>query len=273
MSAGRNPTVSPDPAIVDAFAREVRRAKSVLFITGAGVSADSGLPTYRGVGGLYERKHTDEGIPIEVVLSGPMMERHPGLTWKYIYQIESACRGARPNPAHHVIAALEDRIDRLWVLTQNVDGLHRKAGSRRVIEIHGSLSVLRCTACAWKKDVEDLAHVEAELGTPEQPLAPACPECGMVVRPDVVLFEEMLPPQAIATVTRELQTGFDLIVSVGTSSAFPYIAAPVVSAQRAGAVTIEVNPARTEVSSLVDLKIPAGAAATFEGLWDRLDRG
>lgn len=273
MTAGRISTAPPDPALLDAFAKEVRRAKSVLFITGAGVSADSGLPTYRGVGGLYERKHTDEGIPIEVVLSGPMMDRHPGLTWKYIYQIESACRGARPNPAHQVIARLEDRIDRAWVLTQNVDGLHRKAGSQRVIEIHGSLSALRCTACAWKKDVDDLAHVQAELGSPEEPLAPTCPECGMVVRPDVVLFEEMLPAQAVATVARELRTGFDLVVSVGTSSAFPYIAEPVVSARRAGAVTVEVNPGSTDISSLVDLKIPAGAAVTFEGLWDRLDRG
>jgi len=102
----------------------LRESRSVLFVTGAGVSADSGLPTYRGIGGLYDQDETDDGIPIEAALSGAMFKRDPSITWKYIHQIESSCRSAGPNRAHEVIAELERRIDRVWTLTQNVDARH-----------------------------------------------------------------------------------------------------------------------------------------------------
>src|SRR6187549_2898453 len=109
-------------------------ARSALFITGAGVSAASGIPTYRGIGGLYGDKETDEGLAIEEALSGGMFQSRPEVTWKYIHQIERACRGARFNAAHAAIARLERRIARCWVLTQNVDGFHRIAGSTNVID-------------------------------------------------------------------------------------------------------------------------------------------
>src|SRR5688572_9644129 len=101
---------------VEAVCDILARARSVLFITGAGVSADSGLPTYRGVGGLYNDVHPEEGMPIEALLSGPMFASRPDLTWKYLLEIERACRGARPNRAHAVMAALQDRIERVVVL-------------------------------------------------------------------------------------------------------------------------------------------------------------
>ena len=141
-------------------------SSSVLFVTGAGLSADSGLPTYRGIGGLYERTGTDDGVPIERALSGPMFRRRPELCWKYIHQIEASCRGAEPNLAHRVIAALEGRLPRVVTLTQNVDGLHARAGSRDLIEIHGNLRELRCTACPWTDRVEDYADL---------PPLPRCP--------------------------------------------------------------------------------------------------
>src|SRR5947209_5837685 len=106
----------------------LRQSRSLLFITGAGLSADSGLPTYRGVGGLYNGRDPEEGLPIEVLLSGDCFAARPELTWKYLLQIERAGRGAKPNRGHEVIAALESRFERVWVLTQNVDGLHRRAG-------------------------------------------------------------------------------------------------------------------------------------------------
>jgi NAD-dependent deacetylase len=252
-----------DPELVKAFAGRVREARSALFITGAGVSADSGLPTYRGVGGLYDRATVDEGLPIEVALSGPMMQARPQLCWKYIHQIEAACRGARPNAAHTIIARLQSRFERSCVLTQNVDGFHRAAGSSDVIEIHGNIRELHCTACAWERVVDDYADLSL---TPAAP-APACPDCGALVRPRVVLFGEMLPEPAVARLGAELQRGFDLVVSVGTQSAFPYIAEPVVLARRRGAATVEINPGESEVSPIVDLKIPARARPTFEALW------
>ena len=196
------------PEIVACF----QRARSVLFITGAGLSADSGLPTYRGIGGLYDREITEEGFAIEEALSGEMLRRRPEICWKYLLQIESACRGARPNRGHEIMAAFEREKPRSWVLTQNVDGFHRAAGSRNVIEIHGNVEILRCMRCRREERRTDWAG----LAVP-----PTCPSCGGPVRPDVVLFGETLPSEAVRTYERELRRGFDLVVSVGTTSVFP----------------------------------------------------
>lgn len=247
------------PDVVDRVATLLAGADSALFITGAGISADSGLPTYRGVGGLYNRTDTEDGIPIEHALSGQMFNVRPELTWKYIYQIESACRSARPNRAHEIMAALEERLDRVWVLTQNVDGFHIAAGSQNVIEIHGSIRELRCTRCAWSQTVDDYG------GLGEQ--TPRCPECRAVVRPDVVLFGELLFMDRLATLQAELARGFDMVFSIGTTSVFPYIAEPVVAASRAGKPTVEINPQESEVSHLVDHRLRAGARDALEAVW------
>jgi NAD-dependent deacetylase len=250
-----------DLHLVERVAAWLREADSALFITGAGVSAESGLPTYRGVGGLYEDVAVDEGLPIEVVLSGQMMVANPALCWKYITQIEANCRGAQFNRAHTIIAALEERIDRVVVLTQNVDGFHLDAGSTRVIEIHGNLRKLLCTKCTWRMEVEGYAG----LGHP-----PTCPSCGGSVRPDVVLFGEWLPQGAVAALGTELSRGFDLVLSVGTTSLFPYIAEPVVRAARAGLPTVEINPGKSEVSNLVDVRLRERAVAALEAVWEAL---
>ena len=225
------------------------------------MSADSGLPTYRGVGGLYDDQDTDDGVPIEAALSGPMFRARPALTWRYIHQIEAACRGAEPNAAHRVIAALESHLARCWVLTQNVDGLHARAGSRHLVEIHGTVHKLRCTACAWRDTVADYAH----LG----PL-PRCPDCDAVLRPEVVLFEEALPAAAVRTCERELARRFDVVVSIGTTAVFPYIAQPMWMARRQGALTVEINPGRSRVSAAARVRLEAGAAAALSALAVRL---
>jgi NAD-dependent deacetylase len=253
---------SIDPAVLDRVADVFARARSVLFITGAGISADSGLPTYRGIGGLYENATTDEGFAIEDALSGDMLRDRPEVCWKYIHQIEQACRGATWNRAHEVLALLEARYDRTWVLTQNVDGFHRRAGSKQVIEIHGDVHKLACTRCAYRDQVEDYA----DLAIP-----PRCPDCTAIVRPEVVLFGEMLPPGAVAALGRELERGFDLVVSIGTTSVFPYIAAPVVLARRAGHATVEINPGTTEVSQVVAHRMRSRAAVALDAIWYRLE--
>jgi NAD-dependent deacetylase len=237
--------------------------QNLLFVTGAGVSADSGLPTYRGVGGLYDDGQTEDDLPIEVCLSGPMFRRDPARTWKYIRQIEQACRGARPNPAHLRIAELEQRRERVWVLTQNVDGLHAAAGSNKLIAIHGDVHRLTCTACAWRRRVDDYAELDA---------LPRCPDCSAVIRPEVVLFEEMLPNAALRDLQRELERGFDAVIVIGTTAVFPYIAAPVLMAARQGRPTIEINPGVSEVSDLVDIHLRLGAAVAMDALCDALER-
>ena len=250
-----------DPAAIDQLAAALHPDASALFITGAGVSADSGLPTYRGVGGLYDDQDTEEGVPIEVALSGPMFRTRPALTWRYIHQIETACRGACPNAAHRVMAALEGRLARCWVLTQNVDGLHATAGSRNLVRIHGGVHQLHCTACTWSERVADYAHLA--------PL-PTCPRCDAVIRPDVVLFEESLPRAALQTYQTELSRRFDVVVSVGTTAVFPYISRPMWLARQQGALTVEINPGRSEVSAAAQLRLESGAAATFTALATRL---
>jgi NAD-dependent deacetylase len=227
----------------------LKRRKRLLFITGAGLSAESGLPTYRGIGGLYSDSHTDDGVPIEVALSGPMFRRRPELTWRHIADIEQAVRGAKPSAAHHLIAALE-REHEVVVLTQNVDGLHRTAGSTQIIDIHGDCRELMCTRCDYRETREDYASLI---------IPPSCPRCSALVRPDVVLFEEALPEAKLTRLMRELAHGFDAVFSIGTSSLFAYISHPVEMAARVGILTVEINPEHTPVSDLVDVKLACGA--------------
>jgi len=244
------------------IAVHLRQAERVLFVTGAGLSADSGLPTYRGIGGLYEDKFTDEDLPIEVVLSGEMLRQRPELTWKYIAEIESACRGAGFNQGHQVIAWIEEKKPGTWVLTQNVDGFHRAAGSRNLIEIHGRLLDLCCVDCRHARSVPDFGELQ---------VPPRCPECGGLVRPDVVFFGELLPEAPLQILYRELERGFDLVFSIGTTSVFPYISEPIFSAHSQGIPTVEINPDRTEVSHVVDYKLRIGAAEALTRVWEAAD--
>lgn len=239
------------------------RARSVLFVTGAGISAESGVPTYRGIGGLYNDKATEDGIPIEVALSGRMFRGQPAVTWKHLHDIERACRGATFNRAHQILALMEGCFERCWVLTQNVDGFHRAAGSRNVIDIHGDIRELRCTRCAFAERVTDYTGLAP---------CPSCPQCGAVVRPDVVLFEEMLPAAKVTIMQREVRQGFDLVFSIGTSSLFPYITLPVQEAVIGQRPTVEINPGRTSLSGVVDVRLEMGAVAAFEALWAARDQ-
>lgn len=240
--------------ILDAVASELSVARRVLFITGAGISADSGLPTYRGVGGLYNGEATAEGLRIEEVLSGAVFASWPDLTWKYLLQIEENCRGAQPNAAHRAIACLEQYLERTTVLTQNVDGLHHLAGSQNLIEIHGNLQDLYCPACDWRD-----SHIDLGRWT----MPPSCPQCGAIIRPDIVLFGEALPEAALDRLYDALDAGVDMVFSIGTSSHFPYIVQPVIEAIQAGIPTVEINPARTPLSELVDYYLPLGAAVAM----------
>src|SRR5262245_43796827 len=247
-----------DRKLVDDVARLLAGAQSALFITGAGLSADSGLPTYRGVGGLYDRNPTDDGRPIETTLSGPMMAARPETVWKYIHDVELACRHAQPNRGHEIMALLEERIPRVVVFTQNVDGFHRTAGSKNVIAIHGDIHDLRCTRCEWKKTVPDYATLT---------FPPRCPRCASVVRPDVVLFGEPLPDAPFQQFEAEVARGFDIVFSIGTSALFPYVARPVLLAKSEGRPTVEINPARTDLSDIVDFRLAAGARHSLRALW------
>ncbi len=237
----------------------LRESNNMLFSTGAGISADSGLPTYRGVSGLYNDQATEEGMPIEMALSGDVFDRDPRITWKYVRQIEEKCRGAKYNKGHQVIAEMEEHFQRVWTLTQNVDGFHRAAGSKNVINIHGDIHQLLCVDCHWQDRVIDFSTLS---------IPPVCPDCQGVVRPDVVLFGEMLAVSNLNILQAELERGFDLYFSIGTTAVFPYIMQPIVMARQRRIPTIEINPGRSEISDIVDIKLDLGAADALDQIWN-----
>ena len=240
---------------------DLDRSKSILFITGAGISADSGLPTYRGIGGLYNDEKTQDGIPIEEALSGYMFESYPELTWKYIYQIEESCRRAKYNHAHKIISLIEQekQFERIYILTQNIDGFHIDAGSKNVIEIHGNLYDLECTGCGNRSNIKDYSELKE--------IPPNCSKCRSILRPQVVLFGEMLIPEKLEILQRELSLGFDMVFSIGTTSVFPYIAAPMIEASRKNLSTVEINPEDTDISHLVKYKVKATAKEVLSSIY------
>jgi len=254
------PLSSTDRQTIEQIVARLAPESRLLFITGAGMSADSGLPTYRGIGGLYNTEHTDEGVPIEEALSGPMLHRRPELCWKYLAQVGRAVLASTFNRGHEVLAEMEGHFARACVLTQNIDGYHRAAGSRNVIEIHGCMHTLRCTQCRLRLSLSDIDEVT---------IPPRCPECGEILRPEVVLFGEMLPAEQVERLAAELESGFDVVFSIGTTSVFPYIVEPVMLAHRSGWTTVEINPGQSEISHLVDFRLPLGAAVALEAIWDR----
>ena len=255
------PTITePNSSTIDAIVKILADCQSILFITGAGVSADSGVPTYRGIGGLYNVDTTAEGFAIEEVLSAEMFARDPALTWKYLAQIGLAAQDAQHNRAHEVIAEIEDHFDRVWTLTQNVDGFHRSAGSKNLIEAHGNMNSFSCIACQYKTYVDDFKNLS---------IPPVCPDCSAMVRPDVVLFGELLQGDHIDELTRQVMQGFDVVFSIGTTSVFPYIQEPIRLAKQAGNPTIEINPSQTVISPLVDHRVTLGAAESLNEIWRR----
>jgi NAD-dependent deacetylase len=244
-------------SVIKKVADIIKHSQRLLFITGAGISAESGIPTYRGIGGLYNGRLTDIDLPIEEVLSGRMMRSNPALTWRYLSQIEQAARGATFNEAHRIIAELGQNGREVYVLTQNVDGFHTAAGSDKVIEIHGNLHHLRCDVCGFRMANVDYATLE---------IPPECPNCSSIMRPDVVLFGEMLDESKIAQITAILSEHPDAVFSIGTSGLFPYITAPVRFAATHKIPTIEINPDVTEISGWVDFKIKEGAVKAMQAI-------
>lgn len=224
----------------------LREAHRVLFITGAGVSAESGIPTFRGRTGFFRQGLTEEGIPFEEALSATNFHKSPQVSWRYFAQLERNLRGKSPNPAHRVIADLETSGRRVCVATQNIDGLHQLAGSKYVIELHGNLFRLCCTACDYQA---------SDVTFDSLPDLPLCPACDDVLRPDIVLYEEPLPGDALNQFLAEQAQGFDLVFSVGTTSLFQYVVEPVLLAVRRHVPTIEINPEETPISDAVSFRL------------------
>jgi len=227
-----------------------RSARRAVVFSGAGVSRESGLDTFRGAGGLWERMRPEE-------LATPEAFRaDPGKVWRWYAWRWKTAAGAQPNPAHYALVRWETLFPAFHLITQNVDGLHARAGSRGVLELHGTLLTARCHRCGRQRDMG-----EAIAASPEKP--PAC-DCGGLFRPAVVWFGENLDPEVLSQAQEEAAR-CDLFLSVGTSSTVYPAAGLIELAQRAGACVIEVNPEPTPFSRRMDLCLgaPAGVAVPF----------
>jgi NAD-dependent deacetylase len=218
----------------------LRRAARVAVLTGAGVSAESGVATFRGAGGLWE------GHRVEDVATPEAFRRDPLLVWRFYNMRRAALRACRPNPGHRALAELEDRLgsENFALITQNIDGLHRAAGSRNVLEIHGSLSRVRCSKCP----------ASADRGLEDLPELPRCEQCGHLLRPDVVWFHEMLP-EDVWSAAAQATAQSECFLVVGTSAVVYPAAGLIGAAKSSGAAVVEVNLA------------PTGAAAGAIGLY------
>jgi len=208
----------------------------VLTLTGAGVSAESGVPTFRGGGNTAVWK----GMPFEVISSARMLDRDLPAVWEWFNYRRNLLSSLKPNPAHEAIAEWQDRFPEFTLVTQNIDGLHQAAGSRHVIEMHGSIWRARCFDCGARQDVRELKFDHG---------VPSCFDCGGHMRPDVVLFGEMLPAGAFERAAAAAQH-CELCFVVGTSAVvYPAASLPEI-ARAAGAYVVEVNPERTPLSDL-----------------------
>jgi NAD-dependent deacetylase len=216
----------------------LREASSVVVLTGAGISAESGIPTFRGAGGLWRQFRAEE-------LATPQaFARDPRLVWEWYDWRRGLIAQAEPNPGHRALAELESRIPRFTLITQNVDGLHDRAGSRNLLKVHGDIWEVRCQACGRQRR-------DDRVPLPELP--PRC-ECGGIERPGVVWFGEPLPSDVWDRAERAARQAQVFIVA-GTSAVVYPAAGLAPLARAAGAKLIEVNLEETPFSEEVDCSL------------------
>lgn len=226
----------------------LKNAGRVLILTGAGISAESGVPTFRGGGGAPVWR----GMPFEQLSSAEMIEKDLPLVWEWFDYRRGLVSECQPNAAHKTLAKVQqsNQFEEFVIVTQNIDGLHQVAGAENVIELHGSIWQARCLSCKTK---QDLRNIPAD----ERP--PVCPECFDSMRPDVILFGEAMPMQAV-TQAQEKARNCDVCFVIGTSAqVYPAAALPLI-AKQSGAKIIEVNPEETALSTLGDVSLRGKAA-------------
>ena len=227
----------------------LRGAHRVVALTGSGISAESGVPTFRDAQtGLWARYDPQKLATPEA------FARDPELVWKWYAWRRGLVEGARPNPGHGALANLERRATVFSLVTQNVDGLHQEAGSSNVVELHGNIRRSRCSAENVTVEPNDTEH-----------LPPICPNCGSPLRPDVVLFGEALPDEALRMAS-EAASSCDLLLSVGTSGlVYPAASIPYEALEN-GATVVEINPDPTPLSALAEFAVRGRAGEVLPQL-------
>jgi NAD-dependent deacetylase len=233
-------------------------AQSLCVLTGAGVSAESGVPTFRGPDGLWRQYRAEDLATPEAFARDPM------LVWEWYAWRREIMHRAQPNPAHYVLAEVEGQFAsrpgaKFTLVTQNTDGLHERAGSRNVVRLHGSVWELRCTECGAERWDESV---------PLDPFPPRC-ACDSLLRPGVVWFGEPLPEQAWSRAA-EAAASADVFLVVGTSALVWPAASLPLQARQKGARLVEINPVPTPLSELADLVLTGKAGEILGGLRSRM---
>jgi len=224
-------------------------ARRVVALTGAGISKESGIPTFRDSDGLWKKYRPEE------LASPEAFRKNPQMVWEWYAWRIRLVRNARPSRGHVILAEMERHYPEFHVITQNVDGLHQRAGSRNVVELHGRIDRGRCTGCGR---VYEPAPIED--------IPPVCSECNALLRPDVVWFGEPLPPDAWERAV-ELASQADAMLVIGTSAlVYPAAHLPVL-AKSQGAFLVEINPSFTPISSLADITLRTGAGEGLDLIW------
>ncbi len=215
---------------------QIKDFKKIVFVTGSGISQESGIPTFRGKDGLWRNYDAMKLATIDAFYENPR------LVWEWYNERRKNIFAAKPNLGHKAIVELE-KYAKIVILTQNIDGLHQKAGSTEVLELHGSIVKIKCSVCDFKD----------EIMTEFSEIPPLC-KCGNILRPDVVWFGESLP-QDVWQKSITFASQCDLMVIVGTSLVVSPANTLPIYAKRNNAVLIEINPENTEMSSEMDLAI------------------
>ncbi len=241
---------------LSALRRAIAEAASVAVLTGAGISAESGIPTFRGRGGLWR------SYPPEKLATPEAFERDPVLVWEWYDWRRGLIAQAQPNAGHQALAELEQRLtgdghepEAFTLITQNVDGLHDRAGSRRVVKLHGDIWRVRCVGCGQETRNEQV---------PVKPLPPRC-NCGALLRPGVVWFGEPLPPRAWAEASSAARRA-ELFLVIGTSGIVYPAAGLAKEARAAGARVAIINPETTGLDGAADWVVRGPAGETLRRL-------
>jgi len=232
-------------------AEDLAAAGNVAALTGAGISVESGIPPFRGKGGLWERFDPMEFAHIDALM------RDPVKVWKILVKkMKEPLDRAKPNDGHKGLAKLEAQGKLKTIITQNMDGLHQAAGNTDVIEYHGTFAWQRCMDCQKKYETRKVDISE---------IPPRC-ECGGILRPDIIFFDETIPAEAMWR-SRQAATDCDLMLVVGTSAVVQPAAMIPVIAKDSGAKIVEINPERTPLTNKIsDYLIMGGAGEVLNGI-------
>ena len=235
---------------VERLAALIRERQPCVVLTGAGVSTESGIPDFRSPGGIWARYDPMEYATLEA------FRRDAVKVWDFYGRRLDVLATAEPNAAHEALAALERDGLVLAIVTQNIDRLHERAGSRDVVEVHGSIRTASCLSCGWKSTFDEV------LQQLRYAPAPTCPACGSVLKPDVVMFGELLPVEAVDRAVELAQTAGVLLVVGSSLAVFPVAALPETTLRSGGAIAI-VNAEPTPFDDEAEVVIHAPAGETL----------